>query len=168
VWDAEPWDEQRGYRQDEDVEFSQRLLTRGYRVHCCPESVAVHDDDQYTQVGQVILRRSAAGVQRWREQSWARCAVAEVLQAAEVCLHKDELADAADWLRYLLHVEPEHSAGCVLWEELEQRFGGPIEGLKWCPVGIVQPIQHGAGLAADGTRAKRVVLQAVVKQGYGS
>ncbi len=168
VLEAEPWDEQRGYRQDEDVEFSQRLLRRGYRVHCCPESVAVHDDDQYTQVGHVILRRSAAGVQRWREQGWARCASAELLQAAEVCLRKDEWADAADWLRYLLHVEPGHSAGCVLWEQLEQRFGGPIEGLRWCPEGIVQPMQHGAGLAAEGTRGRRVVLQAVVKQGYGS
>jgi len=116
----------------------------------------------------VVLRRSAAGVQRWREQGWSRCTTAEVLQAAEVCLHKDELADAADWLRFLLHAEPGSNAGRVQWEQLEQRFGGPIEGLNWCPESIVQHMLHGAGLANDGARSRRVVLQAVVKQGYGS
>lgn len=136
VWRANPWDEQRGYRQDEDVEFSQRLTGAGMSVACCPESVAIHDDDRYTQVGRVVLCRSPAGVQRWREHGWAECTPAQMLQAAEECLHSGEIADAADWLRYLLNVEPGDAAARVLWDDLEVRHGGRVEGLEWRHQGV--------------------------------
>jgi FkbM family methyltransferase len=136
VWEANPWDEQRGYRQDEDVEFSQRLLCRGLRLCCCSESVAIHDDDHYTQVGRVVLTRSAAGLQRWRERGWARCTLSQMIQAAKECLHAGEPADAADWLRYSLHVDPNHASARSLWDSLVRRYGGPVDGFAWLPEAV--------------------------------
>jgi hypothetical protein len=133
VWEANPWDEQRGYRQDEDVEFSQRLLRGGLRLCCCSESVAIHDDDHYTQVGRIVLTRSAAGLQRWRERGWARCTLRQMIQAAKECLHAGEPADAADWLRYLLHVDPNNASARLLWDSLVRRYGGSVDGFAWLP-----------------------------------
>lgn len=164
VWEANPWDIQRGYRQDEDVEFSQRLLRSGYSVRCCEDSVAVHDDDQYTQLGHVVLRRSAAGLQRWRERSWARCADHELLQAAEVCMRKEEWADAADWLRFLLQVEPTHSAAQALWTDLAARFGGDQHDAGWCADGVLSTRRATAERFSD--TPSRAILQAVVNQNY--
>jgi cellulose synthase/poly-beta-1,6-N-acetylglucosamine synthase-like glycosyltransferase len=49
------WDETRGFNQEEDVDFSNRLKAHGYEIKFNPWSTVTHDAN-YTQVGIGVLR----------------------------------------------------------------------------------------------------------------
>jgi hypothetical protein len=51
-------------------------------------------------------------------------------------LHAGEPADAADWLRYSLHVDPNHASARSLWDSLVRRYGGPVDGFAWLPEAV--------------------------------
>ena len=61
IWEEHPWNESLGFREDEDVEWSQRVLSAGYKPHSCQASTAVHLDDRYTQEGRVVVRKTPRG-----------------------------------------------------------------------------------------------------------
>ena len=52
------WDEARGFYQGEDVDFGRRLREAGVRIRFCRFSTVTHDDPQYTQIDEVVVRRA--------------------------------------------------------------------------------------------------------------
>lgn len=54
VWEYSQWNIELGFRKGEDVDFSQRAIAAGFRVVCCPDAVAQHDDQNYTQTSAEI------------------------------------------------------------------------------------------------------------------
>jgi glycosyltransferase involved in cell wall biosynthesis len=57
VWDKVKWDDQIGFYQMEDVDYSCRLKEAGVRIAFNPHSTVTHDDPRYTQSGKFVLRR---------------------------------------------------------------------------------------------------------------
>lgn len=55
VFDDVQWDESRGFYQEEDVDFSNRLKEAGYKIGFNPWSTVTHDAN-YTQVGIGVLK----------------------------------------------------------------------------------------------------------------
>lgn len=55
VFDVVKWDEARGFYQEEDVDFSQRLKQAGMRIEMNPYSTVTHDAP-YTQRGRGVFR----------------------------------------------------------------------------------------------------------------
>ncbi len=53
------WDDARGFYEDEDVDFSQRLRAAGYVIGFCREATVTHDDWRYYQRGHGIRRLPA-------------------------------------------------------------------------------------------------------------
>lgn len=49
------WDETRGFYQEEDVDFSNRLKAHGYKLHFNPWSTVTHDAN-YTQAGLGVIK----------------------------------------------------------------------------------------------------------------
>jgi GT2 family glycosyltransferase len=49
------WDETRGFYQEEDVDFSQRLKAASYTIEFNPWSTVTHDAN-YTQVGMGVIK----------------------------------------------------------------------------------------------------------------
>jgi hypothetical protein len=61
VFDMVQWDERRGFYQEEDVDFSNRLKKAGIRISFNPYSTVTHEAP-YTQVGGAVIRTE--------EQQW--------------------------------------------------------------------------------------------------
>lgn len=57
VWDKVKWNEQIGFYQMEDVDFTARLKAAGVRIEFNPHSTVTHDDARYTQQGRFVIRR---------------------------------------------------------------------------------------------------------------
>ena len=57
VHDAEQWAEDRGFYQAEDVEWSERVRTAGFRIEHTPMATVTHCDERYTQRGLVMAFR---------------------------------------------------------------------------------------------------------------
>jgi hypothetical protein len=56
VFDRVQWDEQRGFYQHEDVDFSERLKQAGFRIRFCKASTVTHNDPSLTQMGELIIK----------------------------------------------------------------------------------------------------------------
>ena len=52
-----PWDDERGFYQGEDVEWSARLRAAGMKIRMCQSSTVTHQDPRYSQVGRVLRFR---------------------------------------------------------------------------------------------------------------
>ncbi|CAK0769444.1 alpha-1, 2-mannosyltransferase/rhamnosyltransferase [Gammaproteobacteria bacterium] len=50
------WDDGRGFYQGEDLDFSSRLTIAGFRIQLCPNSTVTHNDNNYTQSGDIVIR----------------------------------------------------------------------------------------------------------------
>lgn len=57
VHDTVPWDDERGFYQGEDVEWSSRLRAAGFRIHFDRRGKVTHQDPRYTQHGRVMRFR---------------------------------------------------------------------------------------------------------------
>jgi GT2 family glycosyltransferase len=57
VFDRVKWDETLVFYQAEDVDFSERLKEAGIDITFNPNMTVTHDDDAYTQNGNVVVRR---------------------------------------------------------------------------------------------------------------
>jgi len=55
IFDVVKWDEQRGFYQNEDVDFSERLKAKGIRIDMNPYSTVTHDAP-YTQRGRGVYK----------------------------------------------------------------------------------------------------------------
>jgi glycosyltransferase involved in cell wall biosynthesis len=131
VWESIRWDEELGFQESEDIDFSQRAFQAGHRVHFCNESITLHDDPRYTQVGRVILQRSTRGVRRWCRGDLARADLDVLLQTALEELKEGRIADAADCLRAALLARPDHRRASRLWGGLVRRHGGSTDSGDW-------------------------------------
>ncbi len=56
VLTAVKWDENRGFYEAEDVDFSRRLQAAGVSIRFNPFCCVTHDDDRYTRVGRKVMR----------------------------------------------------------------------------------------------------------------
>lgn len=56
VWEANPWDEKRGFYEGEDTEWSQRVIASGANVALCTAAYAIHNDWRYFQLGNGVKR----------------------------------------------------------------------------------------------------------------
>ena len=56
VFDKVQWDENRGFYQKEDVDYSDRLKLAGFRISFNPFSTIVHNDMRYTQQGNYMIQ----------------------------------------------------------------------------------------------------------------
>lgn len=54
VWEAQRWDEERGFYQFEDVEWSRRVIADDFTVALCNSAFVLHNDWRYLQVGSGI------------------------------------------------------------------------------------------------------------------
>ena len=56
VWEAQKWDETRGFYEFEDVEWSQRVVAADFTVALCRSAFVLHNDWRYVQIGQRVRR----------------------------------------------------------------------------------------------------------------
>ena len=56
VFDKAQWDEERGFAQEEDVDFTRRLQKAGVSIKMNKRMTVTHDDPRYTSVGHTIYR----------------------------------------------------------------------------------------------------------------
>jgi radical SAM superfamily enzyme YgiQ (UPF0313 family)/glycosyltransferase involved in cell wall biosynthesis len=61
------WDDVRGFYQQEDVDFSNRLKAAGYSIKFCRHSTVTHDDPRYTQLESIVVLE--ADIEKHREAS---------------------------------------------------------------------------------------------------
>ncbi|MBM4423075.1 MAG: FkbM family methyltransferase [Chloroflexi bacterium] len=135
VWEAIGWDENLGFRRNEDVDFSQRALRAGFRVRCCPESTAIHNDPSYTQVGAVTYRRSPAGATVWLNRQTMNQSPEMILTAAKEHLQQQRIAECGDCLRAFIHLQPGNLIVRQSWMHLCSQLGGDGED-GWQPYPI--------------------------------
>jgi hypothetical protein len=128
VWSRHRWDEDLGYRQQGDVEFSQRLIASGLRLGICTRSTAVHHDDRHTQVGRWVLVRSDRGVARLLDGSLSTMPKAQLLETAAREWSDGRVAEAADCLRAARARDPGSVLANRLLDLLWRLNGGDIEG----------------------------------------
>lgn len=56
VWDAVKWDNERGFNQEEDIDFSRRIQAAGFEIKMNKRSTVTHDDPSYTCMGLRIYK----------------------------------------------------------------------------------------------------------------
>ena len=137
LWETIQWAEHLGFQEFEDVDFSQRALKAGFRVHFCKDSIAVHSDERYTQVGRMIAKRSAEGVETWLSGELGALTPQELTDRAIAELKRERAAEAADCLRYCLMKAPAHEPARQVWDSLVQAYGGATGGGAWRPHSIL-------------------------------
>ena len=136
IWDAVRWDEQRGFRQGEDVVFCREAFSRGFKSSFCRRSVAIHNDPTYTQVGRQVVRRTDEGATLWLLNALGDLKPHELIDRSACELARGRVAEAVDCLRYATYKSPECAAGRILYA-IESVNGGPIEAGQWRPRPII-------------------------------
>ena len=139
VWEKIKWDETLGFGECEDVDFSQRVLKAGFRAYLCQESVAIHDDARYTQIGRFTLKRSEEGTRVWLEGGLLTVSPEDLKSRALTACKQGKAEDAVDCLRALLRIQPHDTTAMQLLDSLVEACGGQTDCGVWQPSSILTP-----------------------------
>jgi hypothetical protein len=133
VWETVRWDPSLCYGQKEDVVFSREAFMKGFKCKLCTESISVHNDERYTQVGRINQGRSEEGAALWLTNGLQAYTTDQLLERAAQELNRKHIPEAVDCLRYAIHKDP--SCQPARWQlaAIENFFGGPVEGGIWQP-----------------------------------
>ncbi len=107
VFDLVQWDEQRGYYEGEDVDYTRRLQAAGCLIAFNPFARVTHNDDRYTVVGRKVMRLD------------------DVLKRLEAACHANEAAAAVpllDAAQRLLANHPDEAETLRRLRERHQKF----------------------------------------------
>lgn len=131
AWAAIRWNERLGFYEAEDVDFSRRAQQLGLRLGCCQESIAIHNDPRYTQLGRYVFKRTEEGADVYLNGTLASATIPDLIQRALMEIRKKRYAEAIDCLRNVLLREPNHAQVGEFLHELEMAAGGPVDGGPW-------------------------------------
>lgn len=148
VWQTIRWNETLGFYENEDVDFSQRAIRAGFSAKLCLDSIAVHDDPYYTQVGSIMLKRTDRGAEVWLKDQLNGFTNEQLVQCAIAEIELSHMAEAADCLRYCLQNNPGFSPAMQLWQRLIRQFGGSVEAGEWSPHPILSTPSEKGSLTA--------------------
>jgi hypothetical protein len=133
VWETVRWDSNLGYGQKEDVVFSRTAFMKGFTCRLCIESIGIHNDERYTQIGRMNARRSDEGAALWLADGLRDMTLDQLMVRAGRELVKKRLPEAVDCLRYALYKEPSFQPAQWQLSALESWCGGSVEGGRWHP-----------------------------------
>jgi len=153
VWEKIKWDETLGFEECEDVDFSQRVLKAGFRAHLCQESVAIHDDARYTQIGRFTLKRSKEGTRVWLEGGLLTASPEDLKTGALTACKRGEAADSADCFRALLKIRPDDKTALQQLDNLVEACAGQTDCGVWQPSPILK------SRPSDKLHAEKMALQ---------
>lgn len=90
VWERVPWDPERGYYEQEDVDWCRRVVGEGLSLGFCANAAVVHNDCRYTQRGPRVPRLS-------REE-----ALDAGVERSGIQLMRDAMVGPLDMVKYVL------------------------------------------------------------------
>jgi glycosyltransferase involved in cell wall biosynthesis len=131
VADTVKWDETRVFNEQEDSDFSARCRQAGFRISHNHQMLVFHDNDSYTSVGRVVLRRSAGRQRQWIVTASMGLSVMKIIRKAMEHRSRREFAEEADYLRAGMEKYPRNILLKMIWYIAERRNGGELAGTKW-------------------------------------
>ena len=162
VWETIGWDENRGLGEGEDIDFYHRALDMGFRACRCGASVAVHDDERYTQVGRIVLKRSIEGVRAWLNRELEALTPQELMSKALKEFNEQKIADAADSLRYCLMVDAAYEPAKRKWDDIIKSCHGFTDSGHWTTRSI---LESGLSMAGQTASSHETVVPSSVAGG---
>jgi hypothetical protein len=137
VWETIRWDSSLGYGQGEDVMFSRDAFIKGFNCKLCKESISIHNDERYTQIGRVNMLRSDEGAALWLTNGLQTLTPEQLTERAAQELGRKRIPEAVDCLRYAIRKDSSHQPARWQLAAIESFFGGPAEGGIWHPEPII-------------------------------
>jgi glycosyltransferase involved in cell wall biosynthesis len=129
------WDEMLAFYKGEDVDFSRRCQTAGFRISHNHRMLVFHADATYTAAGRTVLRRAGGRSQEWIISAIDKMKPMTIIKQVIAARAKSRLAEAADYLRMGLEKYPSSIMLKTIWAYFIMRTGGELSGSRWFPQG---------------------------------
>jgi GT2 family glycosyltransferase len=129
------WDEGRAFYQEEDVDFSRRCQTQGYKISHHHDMIAYHADPTYTNIGRALKRRKEGRSQEWVLHELDGLNTLQILRRVIHLRKTGQSAESADYVRMAIMTGKNRWLFRMIWQGFLYRMGGDLPGSSWSPTG---------------------------------
>ena len=127
-------------KHNEDTYFAQRCRNEGFKIKHNHNSVAIHDDPTYTNLGRFARRRQNERTHEWVKSMDLNFPPEVIVQFSAALYNSGFPAESADVIRMGLHRHIKNQALEDNWKRLSDAHGGALSDTRWSMDG--DPLYH--------------------------
>tara|TARA_R110002020_G_scaffold354675_3_gene567417 strand:- start:2515 stop:3468 length:954 start_codon:yes stop_codon:yes gene_type:complete len=118
-------------KHNEDTYFAKRCRDSGFKIEHNHDSVSIHDDATYTNIGRFARRRENGRNQQWVQSMDLDFPPEVIVQFAAALYNSGFIAESADVLRMGLKRHIKNHVLQESWDNLSNANGGILSDARW-------------------------------------